>query len=124
MNPNQLYVPNHEKWIKYYESVGTTEHPYYYIHSSRRSKTHTGGSISKTGRNEIIPIEKHSRRHGDKTSEVKVEFVSPAQQVVEQAASEMQRDNDIKGKGTKRRKQSGRGNRRKKFKFEDVSNQL
>lgn len=125
MNPNQIYVPNHDKWIKYYETLGTSEHPHYHINPARRSNSSTGGSIGKTGENKIVPIENHSQRQSDKTTEVKVEFVSPAQQVVEQAVSEIRREKGIKRKPTKYNKQSGRNSKRRKtFKFDDVSNQF
>lgn len=94
------YVPSHEKWIKYYESNGVSEHPYYY-QSDRTTSKHAGGSIAcigETRQNGIIPIEKRPKQHSEKVPELKVEFVSPAQQVVEQAASEIRRDKSNKRK--------------------------
>lgn len=126
MNQNQQYIPNHEKWLKYYDSIGTSEHPGYYIYSGRRSNGNTAGSVGKFGKNNIIPIETHTKKSGDKKPEVKVEFVSPAQQVVEQAASEIKREKRIKRKSSLSSKQSVKSNRKKKLKFraKDDGNQL
>lgn len=123
MNQNQQYFPNHEKWIKYYNSIGTSEHPYFNL---RKNTNHTSGSVGKSGGSKIIPIEKLSHKHAGKTAELKVEFVSPAQQVVEQAVSEIKREKGIKRKSPLRQKQSSKSNRQKKSKIksENVGNQF
>ena len=125
MNPNQPYIPNHEKWIKYYESIGMSEHPEYF-HSAEPSKRQTGGSIGKIGEQTILPIDKPTQKCPNKTPELKVELVSPAQQVVEQAASELKREGSIKRKQSFARHHSSTSKRRKRSfrKIKDDGNQI
>lgn len=74
MNPSKLYVPNPQKWVKFFKKMA----------NERSSSNQIGG------RN-IIPV-------GDGNNDIKsippvtLKTVSPAQQVVEQAKSELERD--------------------------------
>lgn len=126
MNPNwHPYVPNQAKWIKYYDSAPTSEHPY--NHNFERCRKQTGGSIGKIGENTMIPIETLHFKSSSKTPEVKVELISPAQQVVEQAVSEIQREKNTKRKECGDREQSTKVDRRRKKQKRnpnDVNNQF
>ena len=114
MNQNQLYIPNHAKWISYYETIGTTEHPVYFRPGNRKASDKTGGSIGKRGENRIIPIETVSHKCSKDAGELKVELVSPVQQVVEQAASEIKREKSTKRKSLSSQKQSSKRKQRNK----------
>ena len=123
MVPPKMYIPNHEKWIKYYENMSKSEHPESrFVHGKRFHKSQTGGSIGKSVGAFMIPIEKKRAPRDKKDEDIKVNLVSPAQQVVEQAESELQREHtkpakrknnpEPKGKRVKRaRKLSGITNR-------------
>jgi len=114
MNQNQLYIPNHDKWVKYYDHIGTTEHPVYVRSGNRKTSDKTGGSIGKQGERRIIPVENVPHKGSNNTGDLKVELVSPVQQVVEQAASEikrqkrMQRKQSVPSSKLKRRKKAAR----------------
>ena len=88
----QPYIPDHEKWVWYYESFLIREHPLYHPPRS--------GVVDKKA-----PTE-------HKTPELKMKVVSPAQQVVEQAISQIKREND--DKKIKRSCDSIQGKRRSK----------
>lgn len=126
MNQNQLYIPNHEKWVKYYEGIGTSEHPIHFRQGIRKISGKTGGSIGKRGEKEIIPIETVAQKPLNDAGKLKVELVSPVQQVVEQAASEINREKIIKRKSPKPKKQSSSNKRRKRSTLgsEDDGNQF
>ena len=114
MNQNQLYIPNHEKWVKYYEELGTTEHPIYFQPGNRKNLGKTSGSIGKRGEKGIIPIETATHKLSNNVGKLKVELVSPVQQVVEQAASEINRENNIKRNSSPSKNQCTKSKRRKK----------
>ena len=112
MNSSSRYVPSHEKWIKYYDKVGVSEHPHYF-HSKL-------GHSNKTNTEKI-----KSKNETPSTSELKVEFVSPALQVVEQATSEMKREQvGIKRKCSTAKLQSSKKKTKKRFKINDDGNQF
>ena len=92
-----MYVPNNELWIKFYEKVGTLQHP---KHMMRR-QTQLGGSISKTASQRIIPIDKKPQsRDAEGVTNIKVNLVSPSEQTVQQAETELKLDTK---KGKKRK---------------------
>lgn len=95
MNAKNLYVPNHEKWLRYYENV-----------SSHRHLLPTTGVVNKTEKGEetgintqssqsIIPIELEKKVHSnkEKVASPEVKLVSPSQQTVEKAESVLKRTN-------------------------------
>lgn len=92
------YVPNRETWIKYYEQLGISEHPSFY-NPERRLKGQTGGNMGQFGVKNISAIEK-PHPQDNKTPELKVELVSPVEQIVQQAASEIKREKANKRKRT------------------------
>ena len=95
MDTKLLYVPDHQKWIKYYEKIGQTIHPSS-VTGAERWKNQRGGSISKTTSNYIIPIESPSNTHKYKNhtsaaKSVSVNLISPSQATTNQARSEIKR---------------------------------
>lgn len=116
-----MYVPDHQKWIKYYEKIGQTVHPSS-VTGGERWKNQRGGSISKTTNNYIIPIESPSNTHAYKNNigaakSVSVNLISPSQATTNQAQSEIERMRGIKRKRktkSKTRKITVRDKRRKK----------
>ena len=103
MDTKNLYVPNHEKWIKYYETSGQLVH----IHSNLGKKLknlQTGGSISKTISPNIVPVETEREivnyKHYSPES-VSVNLITPSKASTEQAHSEVQRE---RMKGIKRKR--------------------
>lgn len=85
-----MYVPNAQKWVKYYENMAKGYHNPYVDQTGGKQKQ-IGGSLAGTRGSFMVPV-------GDTTTPVnthestpmKVELVSPSQQVVEQAKAELQ----------------------------------
>jgi hypothetical protein len=89
---NKMYIPNPQKWVKYYESM-TKEHRMKQI----------GGSLSGSQGSFMVPIEEASTSVNlHPSNPMKVELASPSQQFVEQAKSELQAEK----KGIKRKNAS------------------
>ncbi|MES9885141.1 MAG: hypothetical protein ABW185_30235 [Sedimenticola sp.] len=91
MNSQTIYVPNIQKWIRYYGAVAKKTHNSY-ADAISSGVNQRGGSISGTTNNFMVPIDEHAASDTDRP-EVKVEMVSPAQQDTERARSEMKRSN-------------------------------
>ncbi|KAK3108766.1 hypothetical protein FSP39_015239 [Pinctada imbricata] len=85
---SKTYIPNAKKWIQYYDTVIKKKHRPY---SKIRYANQHGGSIASTAPNYMVPIE-HAQKNSNSQSDMKINLVSPAQQVVEQAKSEITRD--------------------------------
>ena len=73
-NVLEPYIPNQEYWLRYYERLGTNEHPSFFQPERRFASAANATSKDK----------------GDKPC-IKFEMVSPAEQAVQQAASEIKR---------------------------------
>ena len=71
------------------------------------------GSIVKRRESRIIPIETVKHNDSVDRSEMKVELVSPVQQVIDQAASEIKREKTIKRPSSSCPKQSTKRKQRK-----------
>jgi len=82
-----MYVPNPQKWISYYEQIARGEHNAY-INNKNRRTVQKGGSIGRSTVGFMDSIGPSSSRQ--KLSE-RIEMVSPVQQVVDQAKSEIDR---------------------------------
>lgn len=122
MNQSHRYVPSHEKWIKHYDRIGTSEHPHYF-----NFKNPVDRNIGI--RDKHVEIKTHSsdtKVNKPTSNELKVEFVSPAQQIVEQAASEIKRERGIKRKlhVSTPKAQSSKQKARKRFKLNDDGNKF
>lgn len=99
MESKNLYVPNHKKWLDYFQKV------FHHEKQSSHSYDETNQNIisdNKSSNLYIIPIEESGRKDIiDKQDKIqhKVTLISPSQQTVEQAESELKR---TKMKGVKR----------------------
>lgn len=98
---NKMYIPNPQKWVKYYENMAKGYHNPFVDQKGGRTKQ-IGDSLSGSQGSFMIPIEETSTAaNSHPTNHVKVELVSPSQQVVEQAKSELRAGiNGIKRKNT------------------------
>ena len=85
------YVPRLDYWLRYYQNLGTSYHPSFH-QPERRNQGQSVEPAENVG-------EKSATSQTQKP-EVTVQLISPAQQVVEQAASEIKREKDIKRKLT------------------------
>ena len=83
-----MYIPNADKWIKYYKDVvdGKTDN----FNTSRNIKQR-GGSISGNSNEFMIPIDNSMKNNENNTKRFDVNLVSPVQQTIEQAKSEIKR---------------------------------
>ena len=73
MNPSKLYISNPQKWVSFFDRVAKT-------------KQTGGGSIPK-----ILPLDIVAET--TKTENLPIKTVSPAEQTVQQAVSELKREN-------------------------------
>ena len=93
-----MYVPNAHKWVKYYENMAKGYHNPYVDQTGGKIKQ-IGGSLAGTRGSFMVPVDEATTSvNTHQSTPMKVELVSPSQQVVEQAKSELQG----KGKGIKR----------------------
>ena len=114
MNPSKLYIPNPQKWVGFFDKVA-------------KVKQSGGGRVQK-----ILPIDKYIAIES-KVGNIPVKSVTPAEQTVQQAVSELKRENikpesvmDLSQKSntrrhkrtsvTKKSKQLKPGNKSKKLK--------
>lgn len=92
MNVSKMYVPNVDKWMKYYTDVASGKENAY-VGNTKRYVNQSGGGLSRNSSEFMVAID-DSHGDGEKSlpaREVNVAMVSPAQQVVEQAKSELKR---------------------------------
>ena len=94
-----MYIPNPQKWVKYYESM-TKGHQHPFIDQRGGRMKQIGGSLSGSQGSFMVPIEEASKSVNlHPLNPMKVELASPSQQFVEQAKSELQAGGkDIKRK--------------------------
>ena len=78
----QMYVPDPQKWIEYYRN-GSNGHTNSYIEHA--NKLQRGGGLMGSPKQFVIPIENDTHTKPNTTSLPKVQLVSPAEQVVQQA---------------------------------------
>lgn len=74
MNHSKLYVPNPQKWLDLFDKVA-------------KVKQSGGGK-----RSQILPLDKYTTIESQ-NKQVPVKAVSPAEQTVQQAKSELEREN-------------------------------
>jgi hypothetical protein len=88
---DNIYVPDTQKWIHYYQNLGENGHNPYVNYIHRGKKQIGDGSLSGTLRQFITHIgPSHKTEHDDK---VTVKLVSPVQQIIDQAKYEVEREN-------------------------------
>lgn len=76
MNHSKLYVPNPQKWVQFFDKVAKVA----------KVKQSGGGKLS-----EILPLDKYMNIE-TQNKQLPVKTVSPAEQTVEQAKSELERE--------------------------------
>ena len=90
MNSSKLYVPDPQKWVKFYRHMADGK-----VRLQPASQLGNG----KVAHSFIAPIDHYVKQFEDSASEQPpIKLVTPAEQVVEQAKSELKR----KDKGIKR----------------------
>lgn len=78
MDPYKLYVPNPQKWVRFFDKVADGKAKF--------------GQSSGARKMEILPLDRYTSNE-DSVKPVSVKAVAPAEQTVQQAASELKRDN-------------------------------
>ena len=94
MNPSKLYIPNPQKWMRFFDKVA-------------KVKQSGGGYVPK-----ILHLDKYVTADSN-AENVPIKSVSPAEQTVQQAVSELKRDN-IKPVSTMTTSQTSKGYRRRR----------
>ena len=94
MNPSKLYIPNPQKWMRFFDKVA-------------KVKQSGGGYVPK-----ILHLDKYVTADSN-AENVPIKSVSPAEQTVQQAVSELKRDN-IKPVSTMTTSQTSKRHRRKR----------
>lgn len=92
MNISSMYVPNVGKWMKYYQDAARGKENAY-MNNTEKNIKQWGGGLSTNSNEFMIPIDKNSGE-GEKSlpaRDIDVKLVSPSQQIVEQAKSELKR---------------------------------
>lgn len=123
MDFKRLYLPDHQKWLKYYQARGvkTSE----VAGNNKRKRHQIGGSIGKSYTPRVIPIESKTEKLITKSDDpIQINLVSPAEATVQQAESELSREAEelkhIKrkssggGSASKRNKQKKRKEKKKR----------
>ena len=99
-NQSRLYVPDAQKWTKFYmEMQGGNVSPY----EDQTMKVYQrGGGLRNKTSPYMLSIDKYAKNADSRN--LKLNMTSPAEQVVEQAKSELEREkNTEKGKRTMKR---------------------
>jgi hypothetical protein len=116
-----LYVPDTKKWTMFYKQVGNGDVNPYTNHTMKGYQR--GGGLRNKTSPYMLSIDNYTRRAAERDVNHKINVTSPAEQVVEQAKSEIKRDKTIeKGKRVMKRtsqktsdKKDGRVAKRKKI---------
>jgi hypothetical protein len=78
MNPSKLYVPNPQEWVQFFHKLAQ---------GNVKLGQIGGGNVAQ-----IIPMDQHTSTQAN-TSGLSLKRVSPAEQTVDQAKSELEREN-------------------------------
>ncbi|CAC5395727.1 unnamed protein product [Mytilus coruscus] len=88
---DRMYVPNPQNWVKYYENILKGNHNPYINQNGGGKRKQVGGSLIGSPGTFMIPIENVDHLENQNSSDpLTVKLVSPAQQTVEQAKTELQ----------------------------------
>jgi hypothetical protein len=116
----KMYVPDPKTWIDYYRNASTG---YVNPFNAYGNKNQRGGGLMNSPKQHLIPIENSTHEKPTTTPDLpKMEFISPAEQVVQQAKDELKMG--IKRKNNppsviplkKRRGNTSKGRKSKKIK--------
>lgn len=105
MDVTKIYVPDPQKWIKYYQHMADIRKPSRIYQWTGINQS--GGSISGIGNSYMIPVESSSTSNISHKDNTNVKLISPAQSTVDQAASEIKRTvttSNHKGRQRRQRK--------------------
>lgn len=106
-----MYVPDPKHWINYYKNVWSGNVDPYLTPNSKKQH---GGGLMRSSKQFMIPIESDSRMTTNSTDVPPVQFVSPVEQVVNQAKEEIR-------EGIKRKNNSQNIIPNKKFRRSNTS---
>jgi len=97
----RLYIPNAQKWVQYYGNMAKGNRNLYVNQNGFGKRKQIGGSLVGSQGTYMIPVEDTASINGhDSKNPMTIKLVSPAQQIVEQAKSEIA---DTPKKGIKRK---------------------
>lgn len=97
-----LYVPDTKKWTMFYMRVGNGDVNPYTNHTMKGYQR--GGGLRNKTSPYMLSIDNYTRGATDRDVKQKINVTSPAEQVVEQAKSEIKREKTIeKGKRVMKR---------------------
>lgn len=85
----KLYVPDPTKWIDYYRNVSNGHMNPYIVYGN---KNQTGGALMGSRTQFMIPIKNKTHVTDQQKDLPKLQLVSPAEQVVQQAKDELKKD--------------------------------
>ena len=114
MNVEKMYLPDKDKWLRYYLSG-----------IEGKNNTYINQLISTERGSFLIPIDKPSSVHSEKEDVVKLRLVSPSAQMVEMAKESL-KEEGVNIKTTRKRKINHKkkaretSNNKKKKKKKDV----
>lgn len=89
MDSKNMYIPNHEKWLTYYENIAKHKHSSP-VPGVKSAVVQEEGGLTTLSNQFIIPIEKGKIPRGSNDAS-KIKLISPSQQTVQQAESEIER---------------------------------
>jgi hypothetical protein len=101
----KLYVPNANKWMRFYSQINRGNVNPYANHTMKGY--HRGGGLRNKTSPFMMSIDSYAKDNEANGKDLKINVTSPAEQIVEQAKSEIKRENITKKEkhGNKRRKQ-------------------
>lgn len=83
-----MYVPDPKKWIDYYKNVASGHiNP----HLTYGRKNQTGGALMGSTKQFMIPIGNNNHVMSQQNDLPKLQLVSPAEQVIQQAKKELKK---------------------------------
>ena len=120
MDLKRLYLPDHKKWLKYYQGIGKG------IKSGQaevKRKSHqVGGSFGKTINQLILPIESKPEIVTTKSDDpIEINLVSAAEATVQQAESQLSREAEQFRSLKRKRSSIPKVNQKKKRKTSKIS---
>jgi hypothetical protein len=97
MSFKTLYVPQPDKWIRFYTNqVKGKFNPYWYSSGTNQTGGNLGNHHAKWN-SYIIPVDTNAKEDV-KTIKPEVTITSPVEQIVKQAAAEIKRENNTNRK--------------------------
>ena len=97
-------------FFRYYDKITSGHHKTYANYLSLYSLTQRGGSISGNGNEFMVPIDDSLLQKQKEQDNVPVNIISPAEQSVQMAKSQLKRGNNSSASSTKHKKKPKRTN--------------